>query len=199
MCPSPSRDASDAPTLVAAVDGLGAPGREDRAAKLVVTAIERKVPLLDKLARATERDRTSGTRLALVRSLERTFDEIHSELAALQDPQVGATLAVAVFTDGYAHLAHVGAVRGYLLRDGRLRALTTDHTLGMVRVRAGTLSPEAYRASPLRHRLYQALGTGGTSTSTWRRWCWPTATCCCCAPTASTTCSTRPRSATACR
>jgi PPM family protein phosphatase len=147
-------------TVVAAIDGLGGPGRGDRATKLVLAGIERKTPLIDKLARATERDRTSGARLALIKSIERVLGEVHAEIAALQDSQLGATLALAVFTAGYAHVAHVGAVRAYLLRDGRLRALTEDHTLGMARVRSGSMSPEEYQSSPLRRRLYQALGTG---------------------------------------
>lgn len=74
---------------------------------------------------------------------------------------MGTTLGIAVVCGGQAHLAHVGAVRAYLLRDGRVRLLTEDHTIGMARVRQGSLTPEEYRRSDLRRQLYQALGTGG--------------------------------------
>ncbi|MEQ1507814.1 MAG: cyclic nucleotide-binding domain-containing protein [Myxococcota bacterium] len=155
---------TQAPAIVGIARGLGGPGVAERASALAAAAIDRKAALLDKLARATETDRRSGARLALIRALERLFGEIHAELSetsgASGSAGIGATLALAVISAGYAHLAHVGATRAYLWRDGRLRALTDDHTLGMVRVRQGSMSPAEYRDSALRQRLYQALGTG---------------------------------------
>lgn len=42
---------------------------------------------------------------------------------------LGSTIAAASIFDGRAQIAHVGDSRVSLLRDGRLRALTRDHTL----------------------------------------------------------------------
>jgi CRP-like cAMP-binding protein/serine/threonine protein phosphatase PrpC len=143
--------------VLVAADGLDAGGEAPR---LAVEAVARKSAILDKLARATDQDRRSGARLALGRTLERLFAEIHAQLVARKE---GAALGVVVVSGGYAHLAHVGATRAYLLRDGRVRQLTEDHTLGMVRVRQGELTTDEYRASPLRDELYQALGAGAAA------------------------------------
>ncbi|MEQ1568542.1 MAG: cyclic nucleotide-binding domain-containing protein [Myxococcota bacterium] len=148
----------DHPQTLIAADGLGAGGAA--AAALAVHAVERRAPILEKLARATETDRQSGARLALGRTLERLFEEIHAEIGAGAAPGTGTSLEVVVVSGEHAHIAHVGATRTYLLRDGRLRALTEDHTLGMVRVKQGVMSADAYRSSALRDKLYQALGAG---------------------------------------
>jgi serine/threonine protein phosphatase PrpC len=155
---------SDRPSLLAVADGMGGPGIGDRAARLAIETLARKAPVLDRLARATESDRASGARLALGRTLERLFADIHGEVleAAQQagEPSMGTTLLAAVVCGGYATLAHIGASRAYLLRDGQLRQLTEDHTLGTLRHKQGLLPEAELQASPLRDRLYQALGTG---------------------------------------
>ncbi len=71
-----------------------------------------------------------------------------------------ATIAAVWIVEERATIAHVGAVRVYLLRRGQLRMLTDDHTLGMLRLRQGTMNAAAFRRSPLRTRVYQALGSG---------------------------------------
>jgi len=54
------------------------------------------------------------------------------------------------------HVAHVGDSRCYLLRDGELRRLTTDHTL---KQRLAEVSPEALDDhSRLHHTLWNSLG-----------------------------------------
>jgi serine/threonine protein phosphatase PrpC len=155
---------TEQPSLLAVADGMGGPGIGDRAAKLAVEALARKSPVLERLAKATESDRASGARLALGRTLERLFSDIHGEVleAAQQasEPSMGTTLLAAVVCGGYATLAHIGASRAYLLRDGQLRQLTEDHTLGMLRHKQGLLPVSELQTSPLRDRLYQALGTG---------------------------------------
>lgn len=153
----------EVPALAAVADGMGGPGRGDVASRLALDALVKKSAILEKLVRATETDRTSGARLALGRTLERLFAEVHAELAETRtEPgrsDRGTTLAVAVVSAGAAHIAHVGAVRAYLWRDGRLRVLTDDHTLGMMHVRHGRMTPSEYRTSPLRAQLTQALGS----------------------------------------
>lgn len=164
---APCEDAvllSERPPLLAVADGMGGPGVGDRAARLAIEALTKKGAILDRLAKATESDRASGARLALGRTLERLFADVHSEVheAAQQcnEPSMGATLLAAVVCGGYATIAHVGACRAYLLRDARLRQLTEDHTLGVLRYKQGLLDASELESSPLRERLYQALGTG---------------------------------------
>lgn len=61
---------------------------------------------------------------------------------------------------GFA-VAHVGDSRAYLLRDGELWQLTTDHTLVQALVDEGTMSPEEAATHPGRSMLMRALQAGG--------------------------------------
>jgi protein phosphatase len=56
-------------------------------------------------------------------------------------------------------LLHVGDSRGYLLRDGAIRGLSTDHSLMERYVRAGAMTRDEIEFHPQRHVLTRALGT----------------------------------------
>lgn len=71
---------------------------------------------------------------------------------------MGTTLTTGFMTDSRMILCHVGDSRGYLLRGGELKQLTTDHTLVAEQVRAGKLDAAAARNHPARHILSRALG-----------------------------------------
>jgi PPM family protein phosphatase len=71
---------------------------------------------------------------------------------------MGTTLT-AVVPDGNGVLVgHVGDSRAYLLRDGELRQLTTDHSLVEELVREGRLTEEQAAVHPQRSIITRALG-----------------------------------------
>ena len=70
-----------------------------------------------------------------------------------------STTLTAIATDGGRFaLAQVGDSRAYLLRDGVLTQLTTDHTLVQAMVDAGRMTREEARHSPHRNIVMRALG-----------------------------------------
>lgn len=71
---------------------------------------------------------------------------------------LGTTLSALLVTEGRGYLAHVGDSRIYRFRDGKLRQLTTDHTLVAEMVRRQHIPSEAADHHPLRHMLSQSLG-----------------------------------------
>ena len=71
---------------------------------------------------------------------------------------LGTTLTVAGIKDGRLSVAHVGDSRAYLLREGRLRQLTQDHSWVAELVRAGALTPDKLRSHRYRNILTRALG-----------------------------------------
>jgi protein phosphatase len=72
---------------------------------------------------------------------------------------MGTTVtAAAVAGDRHLQLAHVGDSRAYLLRDGSLEQLTTDHTVVGELVRRGRLTPEQAAIHPERSILTRAVG-----------------------------------------
>lgn len=71
---------------------------------------------------------------------------------------MGTTLTGMVMTGPVAHVAHVGDSRAYLMRGGRLRQLTEDHSLVQEQVRAGLLSENEARHSRLRNVITRSVG-----------------------------------------
>jgi PPM family protein phosphatase len=76
---------------------------------------------------------------------------------------MGTTLtAAAVAGEGQLQLAHVGDSRAYLLRDGALEQLTSDHTVVAELVRRGRLTPAQAAIHPERSILTRAVGLDPT-------------------------------------
>ena len=73
---------------------------------------------------------------------------------------MGSTLALVLFHDQIAILAHVGDSRIYRLRDGRLELLTRDDSLLHDQVERGLIAAEDAVDSHNRHLVTQALGIG---------------------------------------
>jgi protein phosphatase len=71
---------------------------------------------------------------------------------------MGTTLVALLAVGDRAALAHVGDSRAYLVRRGRVRQLTDDHSLVGELQRRGELTPDAAREHPHRHVLTRALG-----------------------------------------
>ncbi|MFO0773956.1 MAG: Stp1/IreP family PP2C-type Ser/Thr phosphatase [Nitrospiraceae bacterium] len=58
----------------------------------------------------------------------------------------------------FAHIAHVGDSRAYLLHNGRLTQLTVDHSFVEELLRRGQITREQAAVHPDRHMLLRALG-----------------------------------------
>ena len=74
---------------------------------------------------------------------------------------MGTTMCAAgVLDDATLVIANVGDSRAYLLRDGALQALTTDHTVAAELVQQGQMTAEEAAVHPHRRLLTRALGVG---------------------------------------
>ena len=72
---------------------------------------------------------------------------------------MGTTLtAGALGIDGTLLLGHVGDSRAYLVRDGSLERVTTDHSLVEELIQAGELTEEEREQDPRRSQITRALG-----------------------------------------
>lgn len=72
---------------------------------------------------------------------------------------MGTTITAATLAAGGTLLiGHVGDSRAYLLRDGELRQITTDHSLVEELVRDGRLTPDEAAVHPQRSIITRALG-----------------------------------------
>lgn len=97
--------------------------------------------------------------------VEQRIRGIDAALAArtARDPDLAearTTLTAAVVLGDSLVVGHVGDSRAYLMREGRLRALTHDQTLAQLLADVGEIEPDAVRHHQLSHVLTQSIGAG---------------------------------------
>lgn len=81
---------------------------------------------------------------------------IEARLTANND--MGSTLVCALLLGDKALIAHLGDSRVYLLREGSIQQLTTDHSVVQQLVEIGKITPEMARDHPQRNVIYRSLG-----------------------------------------
>lgn len=98
---------------------------------------------------------------ASIPELEQTVLDANLSICALMDKyreRIGSTLTMLYCHGDSAELINIGDSRCYLLRDGTLEQLSTDHTQVHHMVEMGLLTKEQARSHKDRHKLSQHLG-----------------------------------------
>ncbi len=75
---------------------------------------------------------------------------------------MGTTVVAARLSDHYLSIAHVGDSRLYLIRDGLLQALTTDHSWVAEQIAQGYMTEEEAERSLRRNIVTRAVGVEST-------------------------------------
>ena len=97
----------------------------------------------------------------LTRALQAAHQTIHRMSRESTDFTGMGTTCTAVAVRGRElSFAHVGDSRAYLVRDGHIRQLTTDHSLVAQLVSQQLLTPEQARVDPRRNVLTRSIGVG---------------------------------------
>jgi PPM family protein phosphatase len=96
----------------------------------------------------------------IFRAAQHANIEIYDRAIVVPDLRHMCTTLTAVAVErGVVHAAHVGDTRLYLLRDGRIRQMSKDHTVAAQRQRLGLLSEKSARSHPERSTLTRSLGS----------------------------------------
>ncbi|WP_454050499.1 Stp1/IreP family PP2C-type Ser/Thr phosphatase [Cellulomonas sp. Marseille-Q8402] len=138
------------PHLLVVADGMGGHAGGDVASSVAIAAL---APLdgeshgpddaLDELERALEEAREEII----------TRSEVNPELAGM-----GTTVTAILRAGNKLAMVHLGDSRGYLLRDGVLTQVTTDHTFVQHLVNTGKITPEEAEHHPQRSVVMRVLG-----------------------------------------
>ena len=95
---------------------------------------------------------------ALAGAIHRSHDRIAGLVAENPEIEGTSTTVTAVIFDGtHIGVGHVGDSRGYLLRDGTLSQLTTDHTFVQSLIDEGRITEDEARVHPHRNLILRAV------------------------------------------
>lgn len=156
----------DSGWLMAVADGLGGHSAGEVASR---TALASMLQLITRSPRWALRLDDPTTREADIQGLlERTtrylqgvHDAVRARAAADEQLEgMGTTLTVAYSVGNDLFVVHVGDSRAYLLRDGRLRRITRDHTLAQSYADQGLIPQAEVESHELGHVLTRAMGAG---------------------------------------
>src|SRR5262249_14929136 len=94
--------------------------------------------------------------------LEQMFQEanldIYNFIVEAGERRMATTLSACIFRNKEVSIGHVGDCRIYLVRNGQVKQLTSDHTYVEMQVKLGLISRADAMASDLRSVLTRTLG-----------------------------------------
>ena len=149
--------------LFVVADGMGGHAAGEVASKVAVDAVNEFVCLTGGDEEITwpfgldENISYDGNRLkTAIRYANRKVLEATKEKSEYEGM---ATTVAAVLVDGdSANLGHVGDSRVYLVRNGEISQLTSDHSWVNEQIQSGVISADQARTHPLRNVVTRALG-----------------------------------------
>ena len=146
---------SDRAKLYVVADGMGGHDGGEVASELAVRT-------LCEVAREREALAPEGED-AVENLLDESFQAANNTVKDAADQRgtdMGTTLVcMLVLDDRVGFMANVGDSRGYLLRNGVLHQITTDHSLVQKMVERGRITPEEARHHPHSNILLRTVGT----------------------------------------
>jgi serine/threonine protein phosphatase PrpC len=149
--------------LFVVADGMGGHAAGEVASRVAVEAIDEFIGLTSGDREITwpfELDASisyDGNRLkTAIRHANQRVLEATQERAEYEG--MATTVVAALVENDSVNVAHVGDSRVYLLRDGELTQLTSDHSWVNEQIQNGVISPDQARSHPLRNVVTRALG-----------------------------------------
>jgi serine/threonine-protein kinase len=131
-------------------DGVGGTGRGEVASQLAVqTAIK------DFKETVTETEPADLLRKIFNDANKLVFD---ASMHQREEGRMATTLTVSIFRNDQVSIGHVGDSRVYLIRNGALRRLTSDHSYVALQVKLGLVKERDAMASPMRSMITRSIG-----------------------------------------
>ena len=141
--------------LLVVADGMGGHAAGEVASQMTVAGIKRMLASED-LESPDLESNAFGAFLGKV--LESVNQEVWEAGQTPEKQGMGTTCTLAAMRGDQLFLAHIGDSRAYLLRDGELHQVSTDHSWVEEAVAMGTLTREAARVHPNRNVITRAIG-----------------------------------------
>ena len=138
------------PRLLVVADGMGGAAGGDIASSIVVANL---APL----------DDFSGTASTLLETMNHALQTAHNELVERSSNDrelrgLGTTCTAILRSGNKLAMAHIGDSRAYLLRNGELTQITTDHSFVQYLIDTGQITKEEAETHPKRNYILRVLG-----------------------------------------
>ncbi|MBF0336891.1 MAG: Stp1/IreP family PP2C-type Ser/Thr phosphatase [Nitrospirae bacterium] len=140
-------------------DGMGGHAAGDLASRLVVE-------MLPILLNKRMKDVTTLNSAKATEQLNVALTELNEQVRSVSKSKpglsgMGATVVLLLVRDMTALLAHMGDSRAYLLRNGKFKQLTMDHSVIQVLINSGEITPEEASTHPARGKITRCIGMAG--------------------------------------
>jgi serine/threonine protein phosphatase PrpC len=140
--------------LFAIADGLGGHASGELASSIVINTIAKKA--FSEII-ALQNPNYENHADWLEETVQEANQSVH-EARQKADNDMGSTLVLCLLIGTHAYLTHLGDSRIYLVNQGSIEQLTTDHSLVQHMVSNGQISQEEARNHPQRNVIYRSLG-----------------------------------------
>ncbi|HYL87217.1 MAG TPA: Stp1/IreP family PP2C-type Ser/Thr phosphatase [Burkholderiales bacterium] len=148
--------------LVVLADGMGGYNAGEVASGMATTVIVTEMRQILTNAKPYEVDQKNNEEIAARLVREQVLKANTSIYQAAQSqPQyagMGTTLVVGLYYDNRMLVAHLGDSRMYLLRDGKFKQVTRDHSLLQEQIDSGIITPEQAKKAAHKNLVTKALG-----------------------------------------
>lgn len=138
--------------LFIVADGMGGHAAGEVASEMAVEMVSRDLSDLNDLESRESHQRVAN---ALRDANRAVYERTRIERDKLG---MGSTVSALLLSENHYLVGHVGDSRIYLVREGRMRQLTKDHSLVQEQVDAGLLTPEQARRHPQSNVITRCIG-----------------------------------------
>ncbi|SFJ94299.1 protein phosphatase [Halobacillus dabanensis] len=141
-------------TIAIVADGMGGHQAGDVASQMATSHLHKMWLEAEKIETPDEAEKWIKEAVLTVNNDIKTYAEKHEECAGM-----GTTVVVAICTDQFATIGHIGDSRCYFANTYGFSCITEDHSLVNELVRSGQITEEQAEQHPRKNVLLKALGT----------------------------------------
>ncbi len=144
----------DGELLAIVADGMGGHQAGDVASQMATTFVQEKWEKTEAFSSPEAIETWMNEMVADMNAAILRHSQEHEECAGM-----GTTAVMAVCTDAYAVISHIGDSRCYVWKENGLHQVTEDHSLVNELVRSGQITKDEAEEHPRKNVLLKALGT----------------------------------------
>lgn len=137
-------------------DGMGGYSAGEVASKMAVDYISQCIESIESILENLDKEDLPQFVERIIEDANNIIYEKSSEPG--QYCGMGTTLVIAIFLDTEIIIGHVGDSRAYMVRNGNIKQLTTDHSYVEELIKNGSLTRGEAENHPQKHVITRALG-----------------------------------------